>query len=158
MAKWSKQWIKKERNKFFQNEILGLKDQLTTTILIITMKLDLEHNSAIYQIQRVDSQNVTINHQVYARSIILMPESLTDWAVESFDTLEVTHFQQLAALHPELVLLGTGLQIRFPASALLVPLLEQRIGIEVMDTRAACRTYTILVAEGRTVAAALLFK
>jgi uncharacterized protein len=122
------------------------------------MKLELDHNNITYQIQSANSQNVTINHQVYARSIILMPESMTDWTAESFDTLEVTHFQQIAALHPELVLLGTGSQIRFPASALLVPLLEQRIGIEVMDTPAACRTYTILAAEGRTVAAALLFK
>ncbi|HAI68808.1 MAG TPA: hypothetical protein DCM38_05140 [Gammaproteobacteria bacterium] len=119
------------------------------------LHLDLSDDSH-YQIQRVDSQSVTINDKVYSHNIIVQPNSISDWDVENFDTLEVAHFQQLCALRPELVLLGTGQKIHFPATELLVPLINEGIGVEVMDTPSACRTYTILMAEGRKVLAALL--
>ena len=67
------------------------------------------------------------------------------------------HFARLAELRPELVLFGSGARLRFPAPALLKPLIDARIGIETMDTAAACRTYNVLLAEGRSVVAALLF-
>jgi uncharacterized protein len=121
------------------------------------MKLHLElSDNKSYQIQGVDSQSVTINNKVYSHNIIVMPDSILVWEVESFDTLEVAHFQQLCALHPEVVLLGTGQQTHFPATELLVPLINEGIGVEVMNTRSACHTYTILMAEGRKVLAALL--
>jgi len=119
------------------------------------LHLDLSDDSH-YQIQRVDSQSVTINDKVYSHNIIVQPNSISDWDVENFNTLEVAHFQQLCALRPELVLLGTGQKIHFPATELLVPLINEGIGVEVMDTPSACRTYTILMAEGRKVLAALL--
>ncbi len=122
------------------------------------MKIHLDLADATYQIQRVDLQSITINEKVYTNSLIIMPESLNNWGVESFETLEVAHFQQLHALNPEVVLLGTGQKIRFPATELLAPLINEGIGVEVMDTPAACRTYTILMTEGRGVAAALLFE
>jgi uncharacterized protein len=122
------------------------------------MKLHLDQSNATYQIQSVNSHSVTINNQVYSHSLILMPEYLSDWAVDSFDNLNIEHFKRLRALQPEIVLLGTGSKIRFPAPELLAPLMEARIGIEVMDRSAACRTYSILVTEGRAVAAALLFE
>jgi len=123
----------------------------------IAMNFHLDVGEGTYQIQRVDARCVTINEQVYSHSIIVMPEYLSDWAVESFETLDVEHFKRLRALRPEVVLLGTGQKIRFPAPFLLAPLTNEGIGVEVMDTRAACRTYMILMAEGRGVAAALLF-
>ncbi len=122
------------------------------------MKFDLDLGEGTYQIQRYDSHSVTINQKVYTQSLILMPEYLSDWKVESFEMLEQADFQPLQALRPELVLLGTGQKIRFPTPELLVPLIHEGIGVEVMDTQAACRTYMILMAEGRAVAAALLFK
>ena len=67
------------------------------------------------------------------------------------------HFAQLAALKPELVIFGSGARLRFAAPALLRPLIDARIGVETMDTAAACRTYNVLLAEGRSVVAALLF-
>jgi uncharacterized protein len=121
------------------------------------MKLHQQLSKSTYQIQRVNSHSVTINEKVYTHSLIIMPEYLSDWGVEKFAALDVTHFQQLCALHPKVVLLGTGAKISFPAPKLLAPLIDEGIGIEVMDTNAACRTYTILMAEGRQVAAALLF-
>ncbi len=122
------------------------------------MKLHLETSVGTYQIQSVDSQSVTINNVVYTHSLILMPEHLEEWAVDSFDQLQVTHIEQILNLHPDLVLLGTGSRQRFTAPAVLAPLINARIGIEVMDTAAACRTYTILMGDGRVVAAALLFQ
>ena len=123
------------------------------------MKLQLDFNSNnTYQIQRFDFESVTINDKVYLNNIIIMPDYLNEWAVDSFDGLDVTHFEQLRAVNPEVVLLGTGKKIRFPSNELLIPLINAGIGVEVMDTAAAIRTYMVLSAEGRKVAAALLFK
>ena len=119
------------------------------------LHLDLSEDKS-YQIQRVDSKSVTINNKVYSHNIIIMPNSISDWDVESFETLETSHFQHLCALRPEVVLLGTGQKIHFPPTELLVPLINEGIGVEVMDTHSACRTYMILMAEGRKVLAALL--
>jgi uncharacterized protein len=78
--------------------------------------------------------------------------------VERFDALSERHFAALADLAPELVIFGTGARLRFPAPALLRPLIERGIGVETMDTAAACRTYNVLLGEGRAVVAALLFE
>ena len=120
------------------------------------MKLHLDQGDSTYRIQHIDSHSITINQKVYSHSIIVMPEYLSDWEVESFERLKAAHFETICALRPEVVLLGTGHLIRFPAPDLLAPLYNEGIGVEVMDTQAACRTYTILMAEGRGVAAALL--
>jgi uncharacterized protein len=77
------------------------------------------------------------------------------WA-GSFEELGPEHFAQLAALKVEVVIFGSGPRIRFPRPAWIEPLMAQRIGIETMDTPAACRTYNILAQEGREVAVALL--
>ncbi len=123
------------------------------------MKLQLELNDTnTYQIQRFDLNSVTINDKVYSHNLIIMPNYLNEWLVESFESLEARHFEQIRALNPEVVLLGTGQKIRFPSSELLRALINAGIGVEVMDTAAAIRTYLVLATEGRKVAAALLFK
>lgn len=80
------------------------------------------------------------------------------WDCTRFDTLGPQHFDLLAELQPELVLFGSGQQLRFPRPAWLQALVAQRIGVETMDTAAACRTYNILAGEGRHVVAALLLE
>ena len=122
------------------------------------MKFQLDFGQATYQIQRYDAQSVTINDKIYTQSIIVMPEYLSEWAVKDFKALALDHFQRVRALCPEVVLLGTGTRIHFPTAELLTPLTQDGIGVEVMGTPAACRTYMILMAEGRRVAAALLFE
>ena len=88
---------------------------------------------------------------------------IVPWAGASWPgtwTLRVAgadHFARIVAFKPELVLFGSGLRLRFPAPALLRPLIDAHIGVETMDTAAACRTYNVLLAEGRSVVAALLF-
>jgi len=79
------------------------------------------------------------------------------WA-DRFEELGPEHFQQLADLKVEVVIFGSGARIRFPKPAWLAPLAKARIGIETMDTAAACRTYNILAQEGREVAVALLLE
>ena len=78
------------------------------------------------------------------------------WNCTSFDQLNADHFALLANLKPELVIFGSGKRLRFPPPSFLRALMAQRIGLETMDTLAACRTYNILAGEGRHVIAALL--
>jgi len=88
---------------------------------------------------------------------VLTPETVTrGFAAAGFDALTERDFEALLASSPEIVLLGTGAMQRFPPPRITAPLLRARVGFEVMDTRAACRTYNILVGEGRNVAAALI--
>ena len=101
---------------------------------------------------------VMINRQRHERSLVVLRDRLvTDWQPAAFDELEPRHFAALAELEPEIVLLGTGKRLRFPRPELTRALIEARIGLEAMDIQAACRTYNFLAAEGRKVAAALLF-
>ena len=100
---------------------------------------------------------VTIGNIRYERSLILTRERLIpDWRPQRAEELSPQDFELLRAEQPEIVLLGTGATLRFPPPALTAPLLSAGIGVEIMDTAAACRTYNILLAEERNVAAALL--
>ena len=100
---------------------------------------------------------VLVNNRRYERSLVVTPERvIQDWPAASFDRLDAGHFEFLLGLRPEIVLLGTGATLRFPQPALSRCLAQARIGLEVMDASAACRTYNILTAEGRNVVAAVL--
>jgi uncharacterized protein len=101
---------------------------------------------------------VLINGERHSRSLIVTPDRVVAWEAAGFDALREEHFAELAALGPEIVLLGTGPRLRFPHPRLTQALAAARIGLEVMDLNAACRTYHILVSEDRRVAAALLFE
>jgi uncharacterized protein len=101
--------------------------------------------------------HVMVNGERFDRSIVVLAEEVrSDWAVAGFDALAETHFAYFVALKPDVLLLGTGATQRFPHPRLYRALTEARIGVECMDTPAACRTYNILVAEGRRVIAAIL--
>lgn len=99
---------------------------------------------------------VEINARRYDNPILVTPDAIEPWAVANFDALEAAHFESIARLHPEIVIFGSGATILFPPQSLLRSLIDGRIGFEAMDTRAACRTYNVLMSEGRNVAAALL--
>ena len=81
-----------------------------------------------------------------------------DWNCSNFEQLSEEHFALLADTQPELVIFGSGVRMRFPPPAFLRVLMQKRIGVETMDTLAACRTYNILAGEGRQVIAALLLE
>jgi len=120
-----------------------------------------EPMSALSSAKReTDQENeVTIKKQAVVKlreSFIVTPEKLIEnWGVESPQVLSKTHFQDLLDLAPELVILGTGPSIHFPDSQDCLILQQNGIGVEVMDTSAACRTYNFLVADGRNVAAGI---
>jgi uncharacterized protein len=93
----------------------------------------------------------------YHDNLLVTPERIiTGWAPGGFDALSDADFAALAALEPEVALLGTGNALRFPNPRLTRPLIDAHIGLEVMDTPALCRTFNILAAEGRKVAAGVL--
>jgi uncharacterized protein len=100
---------------------------------------------------------VLVNGERHASSVLVLPEGpVRPWAVRALAELDEDKVAELAALEVEVLLIGTGSRLNFPAPAVLVPLARARIGAEVMDTPAACRTYNILLGEGRRVAAALM--
>ena len=102
---------------------------------------------------------VEINRVRHDQNLIVLPTSIvTPWTTGGFDALMPDDFARLLELAPEIVLLGTGEQLRFPHPRLTVSLTMARIGLEVMDVAAACRTFNVLAAEGRKVAAALLLR
>ncbi len=101
---------------------------------------------------------VSVNAIQYSSNLIVFPDRLiTDWTMACFETLSLGDFELLAALETEIILFGTGDQLRFPRPELMRPLIQAQKGLEVMDIHAACRTYNILLSEGRNVAAALIF-
>ncbi|RFC39491.1 MAG: putative conserved protein, contains Mth938-like domain [Candidatus Nitrotoga sp. CP45] len=100
---------------------------------------------------------VTVSNQCFKHSIVVTPEQVfTDWQPHGFDALSESDFAYLLAMKPEIVLLGTGTQQRFPHPRLYQQLTAAGIGVESMDTPAACRTYNILMGEDRKVVAAIL--
>ncbi len=121
------------------------------------MKFSLSDDSNSYIIRAYDHGELVINDHRHHNSVIVMPSKIIDdWAPQTFDDLREDHFLTIRDLEPQLVVLGTGDQQQFPSTSLYAVLLNQGVGVEVMSTPAACRTYNILVSEGRRVAAALL--
>ncbi len=125
------------------------------------MKLHAPTPSALNTFSGYGEGFVMVNGQRYEASdaggLIVMPERLLPWNVAGFDALQESDFLVLAELDLEVILLGTGPRLRFPHPRLTQALARKRIGVEAMDLQAACRTYNILMAEERRVAAALLF-
>lgn len=121
------------------------------------MRLSLDTPDNLNVIRSYDSGWINVNGEQIMQSLLVLPQQLvTDWPPQRFEELAEAHFARIAALQPELVLLGTGARQQFPHPRLTRPLREAGIGVEVMDTRAACRTYNIILMEGREVLAALL--
>jgi len=102
---------------------------------------------------------IRVGTQDYRENLILRADAIAPgFAPNGWEGLIAADFERLLADRPEIVLLGTGATQRFPHPRVTAPLYEARVGLEVMDTRAACRTYNILVAEGRNVVAALILE
>lgn len=114
-------------------------------------------DSAPAALDAIGPESSRLRQEILTRSAIITPTHLLrDWDPQSFDELAAEHLATVAALAPEVVLLGTGDSLQWPDAAVTAPLTAAGIGIEVMTTAAACRTYNILMGDGRRVAAALL--
>lgn len=105
------------------------------------------------------SDFIAVSGRVLTRSLLLLPDRLdAQWGPDAYADLNFLHVQQLAAISCDVVLLGTGRRQRFPTAELMRPLVEAGRGFEIMDTAAACRTYNLLVGEGRLPLAALILE
>lgn len=121
------------------------------------MKLHSDSTEKYQTVTGYDRDGVEINAQRYATSVLVMPEvPPRPWPVTRFEDLSAAHFEQIAADKPDVVILGTGEKQRFVHPRLVASLSAQRIGVESMDSHAACRTYNILMGEGRKVTLALI--
>ena len=121
------------------------------------MKLQPDRLDGVNAIAAHDAQGVIVNARRWTGSVVVPGQGeVRDWDCASFEALTPAHFEALLADTPEIVLVGTGARQRFVPPQLLRALIERRIGVECMDTVAACRTYNVLVSERRRVTAVLL--
>jgi len=122
------------------------------------MKLHLATNEGLQLFSGYGAGYVAVNGVRYETSVLVSPQSVTVWDVSSFEALKAADFGFIAEWKPEIVILGTGRMQRFPPRELARVLAAGGTGVEFMDSNAACRTYNILVAEGRKVVAAILLE
>jgi uncharacterized protein len=120
------------------------------------MKLRLDHDTRLQLFSGYGAGFVAVNNVRYEKCVIVSPEAVTEWSVGAFEALTANDFGFIEQLKPEIMILGTGAAQRFPPPALARALAATGVGVEVMDSRAACRTYNILATEGRRVVAAIL--
>ena len=121
------------------------------------MKFQPDTADGVNAITRHEPSRLWVGSQLYAHSIVVpWKGEVQAWDATSPEALTPDHFQRLLALQPELVIFGSGARLKFVSPALYRALIEKRVGIETMDTAAACRTYNVLASEGRSVVAALL--
>jgi uncharacterized protein len=123
------------------------------------MPLTLDDNQAAYQIRAYKPGFIQINEITYTQSLILSANQvIDDWHPQTLADLTQTDLQIIIPLKPAILLIGTGEILRFPSVELYGELINQGIGVEIMDTSAACRTYNVLTAEDRNVVAALIIR
>lgn len=123
------------------------------------MKLHTTDTQQYQTVTAYDENGVEINAVYFRYSLVVMPESAPQaWPVTSFDTLTPDNFASISAAGPDVVILGTGSRQRFVHPRLIASLTARQVGVESMDNQAACRTYNILMAEGRRVALALILE
>ena len=124
------------------------------------MKLHLNITDQINLIQSCDRLEerfrLKIGGNLYNSSVILTPETLDLWTVSEVSEVSIEDFQHLAGIEAEVIILGTGSSLVFPPQSVTHPLINKGVGLEIMDTPAACRTYNILAADGRKPLAGLI--
>jgi uncharacterized protein len=122
------------------------------------MPLTLDENSAAYQIRAYSPGAIQINEQTLTHSLIIAPHKLiNDWAPQHINELRHEHWEiVIKELQPGILLIGTGNVLEFPPLEVYGDLLNQGIGVEIMNTRSACHTYNALASERRNVVAALI--
>lgn len=125
------------------------------------MRILIDDNPAKYQIISVTNEYIQINDQKLISPFILSATTLNTWDdVSTFEQLSPDNFKFVEKLNPppEILLLATGLTLKIPPDSLLRTIFKQGIGVEFMDTRSACHTYSILSSEGRNVVACFFLK
>ena len=109
-------------------------------------------------IQAYRHGEIIINEKKINCSVIITVDEIIEWEPQRFDAITAEHIDRLAEYQPEIVILGCGERQQFPAPHITAGLLAQGIGVEIMNTDAACRTFNVLVSEDRRVVAALILE
>lgn len=120
------------------------------------MELTLDNNRATFMITAVTDSEIKVNDEIFKASVVLSSTKITDWSPQSFSDLTQTDLEILAAPTPKLVIIGTGKEHALLKPELMTFFLEKNIGIECMNTAAACRTFNVLMSEGRDAVAGLI--
>ena len=125
--------------------------------MVTPVDFNREQDSASLLVRACAPGEIIINDQSYHSHLLLSPNQVVpEWPVRDAASITITDFDSVARMQPDLIVLGTGKQLVFPHPEVAAALLERGIGFEVMDTRAACRTYNLLAMDRRSVVAALL--
>ena len=110
-----------------------------------------------YVITAYDDNSVSINGKTFSQSLVVAGTRLHEhWDIADIELLTSSHIELVLSLQPELIIIGTGNNLVFPAVEIYSGIIEHGIGVDFMDTGAACRTYNILMSEGRDVVAGLI--
>jgi len=121
------------------------------------MKMVLDDATGLNLVSAYETGRVRIRGQYHQTSLLIFPRELqTDWPAGDIASLTAQLLRPVADKKPEILILGTGERQRFPNPRVFIPLMDAGIGYEVMDNTAACRTFNILLSEGREAALALL--
>jgi len=121
------------------------------------MKFQPDQLAGTNVLTRVEPDRVWVGAREFKHSVIVpWTGAVRDWEPVRFEDLRAEHFEPLTAMDAAVVIFGSGGRLRFPPAELLRGLIRHGVGVETMDTPAACRTYNVLAAEGRQVVAALL--
>lgn len=121
------------------------------------MELNRQHPGSKVFVRAIGAEGITVAEETYPAAVILSPDSVDDtWGVSTVKDIDADTLQPVFALRPEVVIFGTGASQHFLESEIMMLFHQEGVGIEVMDTRAACRTFNILVMEERRVVAALM--
>ena len=121
------------------------------------MKFQPDTLAGVNAITRQEPGRLWVGNTAYAHGLLVpWVGAVQAWGPLAFEGLAAAHFERIAAFKPEVVIFGSGRRLRFVPPALMQVLIELRVGVETMDTAAACRTYNVLASEGRSVVAALL--
>ena len=123
------------------------------------MKFQPDTLSGVNVITRHDPGRLWVASTPFEHSVLVpWVGEVLPWGAAQLADLQASHFERILALKPEVVIFGSGARLRFAPPVLMRALIEQRVGVETMDTAAACRTYNVLASEGRSVVAALLLQ
>jgi len=121
------------------------------------MKMVLDDAAGLNLISAVEADGVKIRGQFHKTGLLIQPREIdTAYRVDNIETLDSKKLRLIAKKKPELLLIGTGERQRFPNPRIFIPLMDAGIGYEVMDNASACRTFNILLTEGRNASLLLL--
>lgn len=120
------------------------------------MELTLQTNKSGIFIKNYENHKFYIDNKVFENSIIIKNESIAKWEITDIKTSTLNNYEEILAVKPEIIIIGTGEKIIIPDSQLIQKIHEKNIGIEFMKTESACKTYNLLISENRKVCAGLI--